>query len=251
MRGIRLLFVFVSFLSIQAHAATGDCGRERTVVNYEDLVDYEIACAGIARAQELVAKTYGYKTDADIRIEFKQRVLLEFKNEHGELTSTTRVYGMYIGPENRVEMSAFSSDIVQNKEREHFGIRIKELGLPSEQTDALLKHMHLSIVIHELTHLFTQHNFRVPKPGGAVHEYLSYIIQLKSLDPWIREEVLRRNTEEFSHELQINSMIHYFAPHTFGVKSYRHYEKLGERRAQFVDDILSGEFNPDSLFELM
>lgn len=246
----QIIFILLLLGGRPLLAAQGDCGREKTTVLYEDLADYEIACEGIAAAQKLVGAVYGFKTDAEINIEFKAVVTFSFYDDDGRPLTSQPVYGMYIGLENRVEMSAFSSQIVQNAEREHFGLQVKKMAISSQQKSKLMREIHLSVVIHELTHLFNHHNFRYKPPGHGVHEYLAYIIQLKFLNPELRAQILEKNADEFTHDYQINPMVHYFSPHKFGVMSYRHFELLGERKAQFLDEILSGKFNPDTLFDM-
>ncbi|MCC6138669.1 MAG: hypothetical protein IT287_08545, partial [Bdellovibrionaceae bacterium] len=162
------------------------------------------------------------------------------------------VYGIYNRIENRIEMSSFDSQIVQNKEREHFSLKIKSLPIDVHQKNKLLKEMHLSIVIHELTHLFTQHNFKDDKPSPAIHEYFSYVIQLKSMSLELRSMILDKyKNTDFTNDMQINSMIHYGGPHAFGVMSYKHFQNLGDLKNQFIEDALTGHFRPDDLLEML
>jgi hypothetical protein len=247
---IRILLLTLVWAAPGAYGAEGDCGREKTTVIYSDPIDYEIACKGIASAQQMVRTEYGFKTDAEVKIEFKAEVTFSYLDDNGKPVTSQPVYGMYVGTENRVEMSAFTSKIVQNLEREHFGLQIKKMDVSEEKKAALLREIHQSVVVHELTHLFNHHNFRYRPPGHGVHEYLAYIVQLKFLNPELRALILESNDDVFTNDYQINPLVHGFAPHKFGVMSYRHFEELGERKAQFLDDILSGKFNPDTMFDM-
>lgn len=247
--------IFILFFGLittaTAFAAEDDCGLDHVRVVYQSSVDYELACDAIQQISQLVQKEFGYRTEAPVLIEFKDTVYFSLLDNQGAITSQEKVYGLYYRTENRIEMSAFASDIVQNLDRAHFSLKIRTMPVSETVKNQLLLEMHRSVVIHELTHLYTQFNFIHHNPSPALYEYFSYVIQLKSLSPQLLEEILNLNPQVFTHDLQINSLIHYSDPHKFGVMAYRHFENLGPRKKIFIEEALSGSFRPDDLLEML
>lgn len=241
-----LASAFPSFLKL-----SGDCGDSQVSVIYNDPTDYLLACKALETIRASVQKEFSYQTDVPIFIEFKPTVLFSLFDASGLEISQEPVYGLYDRKKNRIEMSSYQSSIVQNPEREHFSLKIQSLPLLEEEKQKLVLELHQSIIVHELTHLFTQHNFKDDNPSSAIHEYFSYVIQLKSLSDELLAKILSLNPQTFTDDLQINSMIHFANPHQFGVMSYRHFEALGERKARFIEDALNGTFRPDDLLEML
>jgi ATP-dependent protease ClpP protease subunit len=229
----------------------GQCGDSQVSVLYADPIDYDLTCKALGTIRSLVQKELFYQTDAPIFIEFKETVLFSLFDPSGHEVSQEPVYGLYDRNKNQIAMSAYQSSIVQNYDREHFSVKIQSLPLSEETKKNLLFELHQSVVVHELTHLFTQHNFQDERPSPAIHEYFSYVIQLKSLSQDMLNRILDLNPSVFTHDLQINSMIHYANPHQFGVMSYKHFETLGEGKKRFIEDALSGRFRPDDLLEFL
>ncbi|MBY0384870.1 hypothetical protein K2X05_06895 [bacterium] len=241
-----LALSFPSFLKL-----FGDCGETLVSVIYADKIDLDLACTALETSRNLVKKEFSYDTNAPISIEFKPSVLFSLFDASGAEVSQEPVYGLYDRKKNRIEMSGYKSNIVQNPEREHFSLKIRALPLSDEEKNRLLLELHKSAIVHELTHLFTQHNFKDDNPSSAIHEYFSYVAQLKSLPQELLAQILILNPQKFTDDMQINSMIHFANPHQFGVMSYRHYEALGERKAKFIGDALTGKFRPDDLLEML
>lgn len=234
----------------QAQPQEGDCGREKTRITYSHPTDYKLACEGISEAEEFYL-SLGLDVDAEINIEFKDVVYYEMPDAVTGEARKYRVYGLYMREGELVQLSSITSDIVNERDREHFSMKVHEI--PEQDREAFIYEMHRSTVIHEMSHLYIQHNFMlngVKNPGHGVHEFLAYLAQISTLKPELRQMILDKNPSiRFHSPLNINGMIHASAPHMFGVKSYRYYHSE-EGGASLISEIISGRLNPDAFFNV-
>jgi hypothetical protein len=101
--------------------------------------------------------------------------------------------------------------------------------------------LYRSLVSHEVAHLVAAHNFRIPKPSIPAKEYVAYITQFETMEPGLRDSVLSHfPCEAFEGERQMNTIIYMFDCMRFGVRAYRHYLKLANRR-EYLQSILDGK----------
>lgn len=136
---LHTLFFLIFFQTSYIFANQGDCGRKNVNIIYSHDIDYSIACNSLVDVFQITQKELGYKTNTYVQVEFKDSVLFSLFDPQGVETSREPVYGLYLRRENRVEMSSFNSSIVQNRDRSHFGLKIKTMPISDLKKNGALK----------------------------------------------------------------------------------------------------------------
>lgn len=233
------------------NAFGADCGMKDVEIIGGEEIDVELACEGIVQAKELNKQHFGIVAKTKIVVKFEPNLVFKWYDESLKETSQHPVYGFFDRNTKMVSMSPFNSEIVQNPDRSHFKIKIKRMNISDEEKLVLLKEMHRSVIVHEVTHLITNGNFEYANPSGGLAEYLSYYIQIEALTPDLRKTVLDAIPGTFAFLSHINMMIHHYDPHAFGVAAFRHFSNLttGEK-LKFLKDVFSGALNPDDAFNM-
>lgn len=202
--------------------------------------DHASACEGFVRAVGFFAR-FGYRTEQPVTIQFTDTVVLPVKDANGHETFVggTRVVGQYEVASQRVTMTSLSAPWL--RQRPYFKLRYD-------------RELLVSVLAHESAHALSKAFYRYPLNPNvhAQEEYIAYVAQLSTMDPGKLKQVLARFPARrwtFSHEQNINDLVHAVAPHAFGVMSYTHFNGAGGGRA-FLERIYSGDFRPLDLADL-
>ena len=108
-------------------------------------------------------------------------------------------------------------------------------GIPIDRS------LYRSLVSHEVAHLVAAYNFKISKPSIQAKEYIAYITQFSTMEPVLRERVLLLfSCEAFEGDWQMATTIYMFDCMSFGVRAYKHFLELANRR-DYVQAILNGE----------
>lgn len=97
--------------------------------------------------------------------------------------------------------------------------------------------LYRSLATHEAAHAVAAHLFQIPNPTIQAKEYVAYVTMFATMDPLLRERVLRALPGNgFASEDRIGLIVYMFDPMRFGVEAYRHYMKPenGDAFLQFV-----------------
>jgi hypothetical protein len=98
-----------------------------------------------------------------------------------------------------------------------------------------------SVATHEVAHALAASNFVAPRPPIHAQEYVAYTVTLATMDPALRERVLRANPGDgFATVSTIGELLYAFDSQRFGVESWRHYAKP-EHGDAFLRRVLAGE----------
>jgi hypothetical protein len=98
-----------------------------------------------------------------------------------------------------------------------------------------------SVAAHEVAHALAACNFAAPRPPIHAQEYVAYVVTLATMDPALRERVLRANPGDgFATVSTIGELLYAFDTQRFGVESWRHYAKP-EHGDAFLRRVLAGE----------
>ncbi len=224
------------------------CGNNNYSIFYETKTDANIGCKGIVRAENFFSNL-GYSVDVPVTI-FFQRKVIDFKSELGP----RQVYGYFDPSTMLINMSSLNSPFVSNPEKLHFKCNVKNVEI--------LKELLISLVTHEVAHLFAQHNYNLHfrgkkkhfcKMGHGVQEYIASIVQFSTMDSILCECILCEYEPNirFNFEEEINVMNYSFDPQKFGVMSYRHYlnQNISQQKNIF-NRIFSNQLNPDLVFKI-
>ncbi len=175
---------------------------------------------------------------------------MDFKSELGP----KQVYGYFDPSTMLINMSSISSPFVANPEKLHFKCNVKNREI--------LKELLISLVTHEVAHLFAHHNYNLHycvkkkhfcKMGHGVQEYIASVVQFSTMDSILCKCILCEYEPDirFDFEEEINLMNYGFDPQKFGVMSYRHYLSQNiSKQKSILSRIFSNKLNPDLIFEL-
>lgn len=85
-----------------------------------------------------------------------------------------------------------------------------------------------SIVVHEIAHQFFRSHLKGKKVSYATHEYVAYAMQIASMPPQIRNQLLNSITREPTEDLDpFVDMLLLMSPVYFGVLAYDHFSAPG------------------------
>ena len=108
----------------------------------------------------------------------------------------------------------------------------------------LSRNLYRSFIVHELAHAIAANNFTIEHVSTASQEYIAYTVQLATMARSLQKSIFTTFTHEpFLNEGEITSLFYYLNPEVFGVKAYRHFQRL-ENGADFYRRILTGGFQP-------
>ncbi len=253
---LNILFFFAIILSHVCVAAqnsspkstVGSCGRKNISIHYEIEEDYLHACEGIARAEKFFLQHNFTISDDKISLCFSPPVPID-----ESFNFLMDAYG-YCKPDTKsILIRSISSTFIRDSEKRFFKLKL--------ESEFMFKEHHISMIAHEMAHMFAQHNFdllakfksKTPKMGTGVHEYIAYIVQLSSIEKSILERILQQYDPPsiFTNEHQINALVFTFDPEKFGIMSYRHFYSLHlDEQRNILKRIFSNDLNPDHLLEI-
>ncbi|WP_270934972.1 DUF6639 family protein, partial [Falsiroseomonas oryzae] len=199
------------------------CGTPLLRVTWAHAVDRDHACEAWRRVAAFLLDGHGLRVAAPVALAFAERVEIELGPER------LRVLGYNDRAARVVRITSMTASWLRDPDRLMF----------RQPVDAEL---HVSLVVHELTHAILKDNY-----GGGVQpslvcdEYLAYATQLATMDPATRARVLAGYPEgDFASLEEITQVCLMMTPHEFGVRTWRHFERVGPRT--MFEAILSGRF---------
>ncbi|WP_207538937.1 DUF6639 family protein [Sabulicella rubraurantiaca] len=202
-----------------------DCGTPLLLVRYTHPPDLDHACEAWSRVSAFLLGEHRLRLDAPVELVFSERV------ELGPETDRLRVLGHFERATRIVQITSIAASWLREPGRLMFRLPMDE-------------ELHVSLVAHELAHAILFDNFRVAEPGRACGEYLAYVVQIATMAPHARVQVLAQYPErDFATLDDITEIFHVFFPHEFGVRSYRHFVREGH--AYMMELILSGGLQTD------
>lgn len=97
-----------------------------------------------------------------------------------------------------------------------------------------------SIVAHEVAHAAFAHTACADAACLANHEYVAYVIQMWSLPPSVRNEIVARFGQyEPVEPMRLNAMIAVMAPEKFAALAWQHFSEA-HHGCDFVQDLATG-----------
>ncbi len=98
-----------------------------------------------------------------------------------------------------------------------------------------------SIVVHEIAHQFFRSHLKDKKASHAAHEYVAYALQIASLPPRARNQLLNSFPDEPPEDLApFVEMLLLMSPMYFGVLAYHHFSAPGNG-CRVLQEIVRGE----------
>lgn len=135
--------------------------------------------------------------------------------------------GSYSSENKLVKLLSLKEAVARHNDNKLFGLSMN-------------KALYRSVVAHELAHALADQNFGFEEPPLVVHEYIAYVVQLSTMDPELRAEVLAGSDVAAYEDVSEMSCVYYaMDPSGFGIKAYRHYVALSDPGA-FIRRLLSG-----------
>jgi Family of unknown function (DUF6639) len=101
--------------------------------------------------------------------------------------------------------------------------------------------LYQSIVVHEIAHQFFRSHLKDKKASHATHEYIAYAMQIASMPPQVRDQLLNSFPREPPEDLgPFVDMLLLMSPMYFGVLAYDHFSAPGNG-CRVLQEIVRGE----------
>jgi hypothetical protein len=203
----------------------GQCPGAPLRIEYRIEADLAHACEAWLRVANFLVVERGLRVHAPVDVVFADRVDLDVG------TWSLRVLGWYDRSRRILRVTSTQADWLREPDRLMFG----------QPVDADL---HISLIVHELTHAVLLDNFRIAAPGRVCGEYMAYVVQLATMEPGSRARALASYVErDFDSLDDITEVAHLMNPHEFGVRAYRHFMRGGQD--YILEEILAGRVGID------
>jgi hypothetical protein len=184
--------------------------------------DFTHACEAFSRVKVYLLDEHKLRLREPVLIIFADRATADF-GQH-----SYRVLGVNDREARQIRMTSFSSAWLHDKERLIYNMPIS-------------KEMHVSLLVHELTHSILADNYQTNSRGFASEEYLAYSVQFATMNVTLRDEILLLNpVEPFATTDDITDLYLMFNPHEFALRAYLHFAREGA--ARMLSQVLFGEF---------
>ena len=182
--------------------------------------DRELVCSGTAGAREFLRAH-------DIQV--RRRIRLRLHD--GPIANGPTHIGLYDADTDRIDLLSFDQARRQTVGDPLFGIPMNP-GL------------YESVVAHEVTHAIVEQNLSARPDSRLIQEYAAYVVQLSTMAPDLRQDILRRYRQPGYADLDEMSWVYYqLDPSGFGVKVYRHFRALADP-GRFLRDLIEGTVRP-------
>ncbi|HEV7266455.1 MAG TPA: DUF6639 family protein [Falsiroseomonas sp.] len=203
----------------------GQCPGAPLRIEYTVDADLAHACEAWLRVASFLVVERGLRVDAPSDLVFADRVDLDVG------AWNLRVLGWYDRSRRILRITSAQADWLREPDRVMFRRPVDD-GL------------HISLIVHEMTHAVLLDNFRLAAPGRVGGEYMAYVVQLATMDPDRRARILAAYPEgDFGSLDEITEVAHLMNPHEFGVRAYRHFMRDGQD--YILEEILAGRVGID------
>jgi hypothetical protein len=168
---------------------------------------------------------HGLRVAAPIAVAFAERVEIDLGPE------TLRVLGFSDRATRTIHVTSMAAAWLSDPDRLMFRLPVDE-------------ELHTSLIAHELAHAILKDNYHTGvAPSLVCDEYVAYVTQFATMDPAMRARVLAGYPPgDFASAEEITQVCLMMTPHEFGVRAWRHYERIGHR--DMIGAILTGRFRP-------
>lgn len=224
MRAISFLFLLlvVQFAASAQPIRENACGNPLLRVAGFNETDFTHACEAFRRVRAYLLDEHKLRLLEPVLIIFADRATADF-GQH-----SYRVLGVNDREARQIRMTSFSSSWLHDAERSIYNMPIS-------------REMHISLLVHELTHSILTDNYQTNSRGFASEEYLAYSVQFATMNATLRDEILSLNPmKPFATTDDITDLYLMFNPHEFALRAYLHFAREGATR--MLGQVLSGEF---------
>lgn len=221
----KIIAIPFSLIAFSNANAENDCFYKQHSFQIESKQHYDAICnISIDVIQWFEDKGYS-DTDLEIKVILSPAIIIPFFDDNGSVTAEAQVFGLYNVEDNLVVMTQWESPYIKQRTAWLTDATDVMSGL-----DISYK-LWLSILSHEIAHqvfqqIWKNQNKNLAKNifavDGGLHEFVAYSVQLELMDNKTRETVLNQypNAIPFPIVSYLNSSLHYYHPHHFGVRSY-------------------------------
>jgi hypothetical protein len=177
--------------------------------------DAESACIGATRALRFLGKV-GLSVSSTVTIEVVAGL-------PGELAE--RAVGGYLRQSGRVLILSFDS----------FQRGGSWYQLPTTAE------LHRAVFAHETAHAVVSRNSGAIDLSIAAHEYVAYVVLFETMDPRLRQTVLKKFPGNgFASAAEISELAHTVNPNQFGINAWKHFRRKQSRHA-WIREVVAGE----------
>ncbi|WP_372624544.1 DUF6639 family protein [Falsiroseomonas sp.] len=229
---LAVLFILLCLAGVaparaQPAEAPADCGAPLLRIEHEHAVDLAHACEAWRRVARFLMGQHGMRVATPVTLAFVERVEIDLGSEK------LRVLGFNDRAARTIRVTSMTAAWLRDPERLMFRQPVDE-------------ELHISLIVHELAHALLKDNYRIPVPSLVCDEYVAYVTQFATMAPATRARVLAGYpAQDFDSLDEITEVCLMMTPHEFGVRAWRHYERVGQREGM-VEAILSGRFRVES-----
>ena len=205
----RLVLALMLCCMMSVETAAGEellhCQEANAVVHYQNQDDAMMACAAAADSLSFM-ESHGFVIEVD-------RPLVISVVEPVSWIECRCAFGWFNAVEDRIEVLPFALS-------KRLALDSGVFGMP------LTRELYRSFFAHEIAHAVAHSNFRIPNPSVAAHEYIAYTIQLATMTPLLRSEILNRlDVGAFTCDQEISDIYLALGPEQFAVKAYQHFQR--------------------------
>ena len=224
---VRAIFGLFLCLVVQVAASAqplreNACGDPLLQIAGFSETDFTHACEAFSRVKAYLLDEHKLRLREPVLIIFSDRATADFGQR------SYRVLGVNDREARQIRMTSFASAWLHNEERLVYNMPIS-------------KEMHISLLVHEISHSILADNYQTNSRGFASEEYLAYSVQFTTMNAALRDEILALNPmEPFATTDDITDLYLMFNPHEFALRSYLHFAREGATR--MLSQVLSGEF---------
>lgn len=188
--------------------------------------EFEMVCAAARQAAHMLNQC-GFETSSQIRIEIVENP--------GSLCGTP-AYGTYDPSSSTVRIASLPACLAL---------------IPGGSAYLRLapRLAYQSFVVHEMTHAFVSNLTRASPLSRVAHEYIAYVVQIKSMTADDRLRFLSKPSSKQAIDIwHLNELSYFLNPEQFAALAFQHFEQQSDG-CEFLQRIIRREVQfPDASF---
>lgn len=193
------------------------CVGTVTEVSAHDERDRRLLCEAAQKATQFFHR-YGLSRRHALRI---------IVREEAETRGGSIEIGRYESKSGEVNMLSFEAYRRENAGKRPFRSPVNQA-------------LYISFGVHEIAHAIADENFRVSPVPWLAQEYIGAVAQFATMDPDLRNRILKRyRLTAFDTPESMSSIYYQLDPGAFAIKAYLHYDALEDPQT-FLQDLLTG-----------
>jgi len=194
-----------------------ECPGIGVQVNAGSAADRVRICTGAERAVAFL-RSHGLETIDSIQVTLSDSAIAN----HGAHI------GLYDASSRTVRFLSFKQAVAQCEKQSPFRTPMDEA-------------LYTSFATHEIAHAIVEQHIKPASNRRIAHEYIAYVAQIATMPAEKRLAILQNYDISAFEGPENMSLIYYgLDPNAFGVKSYKHFQKLPDQTA-FLRALLSGK----------